>query len=64
MAARMSVGWSLTESVNALAVPANMPWIEIGTLICAILFWIAIVAWPSETPLASSNEKVVTTKGP
>ena len=60
-AARMSQGWLLRESWNALAVPWKLPRIVDGTPIRASALSIAIVAWPSDVPSGRLNEIVVAT---
>ncbi len=46
------------------AVPAVSPWIEMGTLMLAMVRWIAARPLSIETPAARLNEKVVATNGP
>ncbi len=46
------------------AVPAVSPWTLIGTLILAMVFWIAPKPSLMETPGGRPNEKVVATNGP
>ena len=49
---------------NTWAVPAVSPWMEIGTLILAMVFWMAAIAPSIDWPCGMLNEKVVATNGP
>ena len=49
---------------NSCAVPAVSPWMEIGTLILAMVRWMAFSASLIDTPAGRLKEKVVATNRP
>src|SRR5258706_8130722 len=64
IAASRRKGMLAKDFWNSCAVPAVSPWTEMGTLILAMVFWMAPNAWLMDMPGGNPNEKVVATKGP